>query len=67
MNQADLECKRALRYQALDRHTGRSPAVTAKEVRHLAVEQYGETIVNYAAVADILGARPAKPVFKRAA
>jgi hypothetical protein len=41
--------------------------MTPEQVRHLAVEQRVEAVVNYARVADVLGPSPPKPILEWAA
>lgn len=40
--------------------------MTPNQIRHVALEQGGEEIVNHAAVTDILGPCPPKPILELA-
>ena len=48
----------------LDGHPRSSSAVAPNQIWHVALEQGGEAVVNHAAITDILGPRPPKPVLE---
>jgi hypothetical protein len=50
--------------RSVDEHPRRGPAVTPNQIRHVALEQGGEAVLNHTAVTNVLRPRPPKPVFE---